>query len=162
MSINGPPTQRSRAHPAAHNLICSWFWPAFWPNEKKLKNQALPKPYKSQTFRPWTPKAAILMTRLCDLDFYFRSGFVTIWISWIATSILRKHFVYHFMTPIWNHKSINKLWFSTPLLGPHFVNLYLDFFTKMVDFGTPSKSSGRPNPPTPAGVRRCQIRECRV
>ena len=26
--------------------------------------------------------------------------------------------------------------------------------------GIPSKSSGRQNPPTPAGVKRCQIREC--
>ena len=32
----------------------------------------------------------------------------------------------------------------------------------MLDLGSPSKSSGRQNRPTPASVRRCQIRECRI
>ena len=36
------------------------------------------------------------------------------------------------------------------------------FYAKMFDLGTPSKSSGCQNPPTPAGVRRCRIREDRI
>ena len=36
------------------------------------------------------------------------------------------------------------------------------FYSKMFDCGTPSKSSGRQNLPTPAGVRRCQISEYRI
>ena len=33
---------------------------------------------------------------------------------------------------------------------------------KTITFKTHKKSSGRQNPPTPASVRRCQIRECRI
>ena len=35
-------------------------------------------------------------------------------------------------------------------------------YVKLVDLGTPSKSSRRQNPPTPANARRCQIKECRI
>ena len=45
--------------------------------------------------------------------------------------------------------------FQSPYLDIIFFIFYW-FFQKMVTLGTTSKSSGRQNPPTLAGVRRCQ------
>ena len=62
-------------------------------------------------------------------------------------------------TPFGQQKSIQK----SILPGPLFGLCYVDFInTKIVDLGIPSESSGRQNPPTPAGARRCQTNECRV
>ena len=43
-----------------------------------------------------------------------------------------------------------------------FQDTFLHILFSTIDLGTSSKSSGRQNSPTPAGVRRSQTKECRV
>ena len=75
---------------------------------------------------------------------------------------MRKPLFVYFRPPILASK-INKeiMFFKPPFMDLMFLILSR-FFPNIVDLGTPSKSSGRQNPPTQAGGRRCQIKECRI
>ena len=145
----------------------TWFVNGFGPPFGRAKKQKKPSIAKTIQISDISTLDAqglqFFMTCLCDLDFYFRSSFVTIQISWIATSILRKHFRLPFHDSHFGIKNQSTNYgFSHPFLDLILQICILILYKKMVDFGTTSKSSGRHNPPTPAGVRRCQIRECRV
>ena len=73
---------------------------------------------------------------------------------------MRKHFSY-----VSGHLLFaslpNFMFFRHRSWSPFFDNLVW-FCSKIVDLRTPSKSSRHQNPPTLAGVRRCQTRECRL
>ena len=63
--------------------------------------------------------------------------------------------------PLWHqNQSTSKCCWNPPSWSSFIVILYW-FYLKIADLGILSKSSGRPNPQTPTGVRRCQINECR-
>ena len=65
--------------------------------------------------------------------------------------------------PLWHQFSIEN---DFCLFGSHFWIPFFHLFSQhdapKQDLGLPLRSSSVQNPPTPASVRRCQIRECRI
>ena len=80
--------------------------------------------------------------------------------SYFETRIMRNAcFSYTRPSILASKNSIQKSFFPKHIPGQPFW-WFCWLKTKTTDLGTPSKSSGRQNPPTPGGVRLCQIREC--
>ena len=120
------------------------------------------KPPQNIKIWPDGPKLSIVVDLGCLWSFIFHQ------ISWPAKPFALQHaqsanLVFSSQGTCFSHQLsiIISCLFRHRSWSAHFDN-WCWFCSKTVDLGTPLKSSGHKNPPTPAGARHCQTRECRV